>query len=179
MYWKHFFLLQIFYSFGVGCGSLITLASYNKFSNNCHFDACIVSFANFFTSIFAGFAIFSVLGFQAQSMGVSVNGTIIVISTLKTKKKLNHYRFRSGTRWTGFGFRRISRSYSSNASTKRMGSFVLLYVVHSWIGKSICWNRSCQYCHHRSLSEATCAKMEGKHCENMKIFEMIKRSRFG
>ncbi|XP_077288856.1 sodium- and chloride-dependent glycine transporter 1-like [Arctopsyche grandis] len=64
---------QIFYSFGVGCGSLITLASYNKFNNNCHFDACIVSFANFFTSIFAGFAIFSVLGFQAQSMGVSVS----------------------------------------------------------------------------------------------------------
>ena len=76
---KTLFLLQIFYSFGVGCGSLITLASYNKFSNNCHFDACIVSFANFFTSIFAGFAIFSVLGFQAQSMGVEVKGTTIII----------------------------------------------------------------------------------------------------
>ncbi|XP_063824362.1 sodium- and chloride-dependent glycine transporter 1-like [Ostrinia nubilalis] len=64
---------QIFYSFGVACGSLITLASYNKFTNNCHFDAVFVSFANFGTSIYAGFAVFSVLGFQAQQMGVSVD----------------------------------------------------------------------------------------------------------
>ncbi|XP_073943260.1 sodium- and chloride-dependent glycine transporter 1-like [Choristoneura fumiferana] len=64
---------QIFYSFGVGCGSLVTLASYNNFNNNCHFDAVFVSFANFLTSIYAGFAIFSVLGFQAQQMGVSVD----------------------------------------------------------------------------------------------------------
>ncbi|CAH1647253.1 unnamed protein product [Spodoptera littoralis] len=64
---------QIFYSFGVACGSLVTLASYNKFNNNCHFDAVFVSFTNFLTSVYAGFAIFSVLGFQAQLMGVSVN----------------------------------------------------------------------------------------------------------
>lgn len=64
---------QIFYSFGVACGSLVTLASYNKFTNNCHFDAVFVSFTNFLTSIYAGFAIFSVLGFQAQLMGVSVD----------------------------------------------------------------------------------------------------------
>lgn len=64
---------QIFYSFGVGCGSLVTLASYNNFHNNCHFDAVFVSFANFLTSIYAGFAIFTVLGFQADMMGVSVD----------------------------------------------------------------------------------------------------------
>ncbi|XP_028044072.1 sodium- and chloride-dependent glycine transporter 1-like [Bombyx mandarina] len=64
---------QIFYSFGVACGSLVTLASYNNFYNNCHFDAVFVAFANFLTSIYAGFAIFSVLGFQAQLMGVSVD----------------------------------------------------------------------------------------------------------
>ncbi|KAF9409986.1 hypothetical protein HW555_010805 [Spodoptera exigua] len=64
---------QIFYSFGVACGSLVTLASYNKFNNNCHFDAVFVSFANFFTSVYAGFAIFSVLGFQAQLMGVRIS----------------------------------------------------------------------------------------------------------
>nr|XP_026484287.1 sodium- and chloride-dependent glycine transporter 1-like [Vanessa tameamea] len=64
---------QIFYSFGVACGSLVTLASYNKFNNNCHFDAVFVSCTNFLTSIYAGFAIFSVLGFQAQMMGVSVD----------------------------------------------------------------------------------------------------------
>ncbi|XP_053603370.1 sodium- and chloride-dependent glycine transporter 1-like [Plodia interpunctella] len=64
---------QIFYSFGVGCGSLVTLASYNNFHNNCHFDAVFVSVANFLTSIYAGFAVFSVLGFQANLMGVSVD----------------------------------------------------------------------------------------------------------
>ncbi|KAI5646570.1 sodium:neurotransmitter symporter family domain-containing protein [Phthorimaea operculella] len=64
---------QVFYSFGVTCGSLITLASYSDFKNNCLFDAVFVSLSNFATSIYAGFAIFSVLGFQAQLMGVSVN----------------------------------------------------------------------------------------------------------
>ncbi|XP_061710897.1 sodium- and chloride-dependent glycine transporter 1-like [Cydia pomonella] len=64
---------QIFYSFGVGCGSLVTLASYNHFHNNCHFDAVFVSLANFLTSIYASFAVFSVLGFQAQLMGVTVD----------------------------------------------------------------------------------------------------------
>ncbi|KAL0882612.1 hypothetical protein ABMA27_001049, partial [Loxostege sticticalis] len=64
---------QIFYSFGVACGSLITLASYNNYHNNCHFDAVFVSLTNFATSIYAGFAVFSVLGFQALQMGISVD----------------------------------------------------------------------------------------------------------
>ncbi|KPJ03392.1 Sodium- and chloride-dependent glycine transporter 2 [Papilio xuthus] len=64
---------QIFYSFGVACGSLITLASYNGFYNNCHFDTIFVCFANFLTSVYAGFAIFSVLGFQAELMGVQID----------------------------------------------------------------------------------------------------------
>ncbi|XP_049821386.1 sodium- and chloride-dependent glycine transporter 1-like isoform X3 [Aethina tumida] len=63
---------QTFYSFGIGCGSLITLASYNNFNNNCLKDVMIVSAANAFTSVYAGFAIFGMLGFLAHQMGVPV-----------------------------------------------------------------------------------------------------------
>lgn len=63
---------QTFYSFGIGCGSLITLSSYNDFNNNCLKDALIVTAANAFTSVYAGFAIFSMLGFLALQMDVPV-----------------------------------------------------------------------------------------------------------
>lgn len=63
---------QNFYSFGIACGSLITLASYNNFNNNCLRDAIVVSATNAFTSIYAGFAIFSMLGFLANQMGLPV-----------------------------------------------------------------------------------------------------------
>lgn len=63
---------QTFYSFGIGCGSLITLSSYNDFKNNCLKDTLIVTAANAFTSVYAGFAIFSMLGFLAFQMDVPV-----------------------------------------------------------------------------------------------------------
>ncbi|KAJ8911960.1 hypothetical protein NQ315_012771 [Exocentrus adspersus] len=63
---------QTFYSFGIGCGSLITLASYNNFNNNCVNDVLIVSFTNAFTSVYAGFAIFGMLGFLANQMDIPV-----------------------------------------------------------------------------------------------------------
>lgn len=63
---------QTFYSFGIGCGSLITLSSYSNFKNNCVKDVIIVTAANLFTSVYAGFAIFSMLGFLAKQMGVPV-----------------------------------------------------------------------------------------------------------
>lgn len=64
---------QTFYSFGIACGSLVTLASYNDFKNNCLFDSLIVTVVNAFTSTYAGFAIFSMLGFLAHQMGVPVD----------------------------------------------------------------------------------------------------------
>lgn len=67
---------QVFYSFGIGCGSLITLSSYSKFSNNCHTDALIVSVANLGTAVFAGFAVFTVMGFLANQQGVAVTEVV-------------------------------------------------------------------------------------------------------
>ncbi|XP_059613592.1 sodium- and chloride-dependent glycine transporter 1-like [Phlebotomus argentipes] len=63
---------QTFYSFGIACASLVTFASYNQFKNNCHIDAILVSTTNVLTAVFAGFAIFSILGFMAHNMNVSV-----------------------------------------------------------------------------------------------------------
>ncbi|XP_047635003.1 sodium-dependent proline transporter [Phacochoerus africanus] len=65
--------LQIFYSLGVGFGGLLTFASYNTFHQNIYRDTFIVTLGNAVTSILAGFAIFSVLGYMSQELGVPVD----------------------------------------------------------------------------------------------------------
>ncbi|XP_069100866.1 sodium- and chloride-dependent glycine transporter 1-like [Argopecten irradians] len=68
--------VQIFYSIGPAWGGLITMASYNKFHNNCYRDAMIVPFVNCGTSLFAGLVIFSVLGFMAHETGVDIKNVV-------------------------------------------------------------------------------------------------------
>ncbi|XP_049323298.1 sodium-dependent neutral amino acid transporter B(0)AT2-like [Astyanax mexicanus] len=58
--------IQIFFALGLGCGGVIAFSSYNKKDNNCHSDAVLVSFINFFTSILATLVVFAVLGFKAN-----------------------------------------------------------------------------------------------------------------
>ncbi|XP_069107590.1 sodium- and chloride-dependent glycine transporter 1-like [Argopecten irradians] len=63
---------QIFFSLSACQGGLIAMASYNKFNNFILRDAVVIPIINCLTSVFAGFAIFSVLGFMAYTKGVSV-----------------------------------------------------------------------------------------------------------
>ncbi|RXN30008.1 sodium- and chloride-dependent GABA transporter ine-like isoform X1 [Labeo rohita] len=64
---------QIFNSIGISFGSMISMASYNKFNNNILRDTFIVSLANSATSIVAGFVIFSAIGYMAHIHNLPVD----------------------------------------------------------------------------------------------------------
>ncbi|XP_076587827.1 sodium- and chloride-dependent GABA transporter 1 isoform X1 [Chaetodon auriga] len=64
---------QVFNSIGIAFGSMVSMSSYNKFNNNILRDALIVSFTNSFTSILAGFVIFSAIGYMAHIHNLPVD----------------------------------------------------------------------------------------------------------
>ncbi|XP_049895753.1 sodium-dependent neutral amino acid transporter B(0)AT2-like [Epinephelus moara] len=70
---------QVFFALGLGFGGVIAFSSYNKRDNNCHFDAVLVSFINFFTSVLATLVVFAVLGFKANIM----NSKCVALNTHK------------------------------------------------------------------------------------------------
>ncbi|CAF3419850.1 unnamed protein product [Rotaria socialis] len=63
---------QVFYALSCCSGGLIAMASFNDFNNNVYRDTLAICIVTWFTSIFGGFAIFTVLGHMATKMGVSV-----------------------------------------------------------------------------------------------------------
>ncbi|CAI9744316.1 sodiumchlorideine-likedependent and chloride-dependent GABA transporter ine-like [Octopus vulgaris] len=68
--------IQNFNSLGIAFGGLITMSSYNKFSNNIIKDVICLALIDAFTCIMAGFAIFSILGALAVSQGKTVEDVV-------------------------------------------------------------------------------------------------------
>merc|ERR1719511_497257 len=56
---------QVFYSFGLAFGSIISLGSYNNPEKNCVKDVIVISICNGFTAIYACAVIFAILGSKA------------------------------------------------------------------------------------------------------------------
>ncbi|XP_071357654.1 sodium- and chloride-dependent GABA transporter 2-like [Trachinotus anak] len=61
---------QVLFSYVVCQGVLTALGSYNKYNNNCYRDCLALCCLNSATSIFAGFVVFSVLGFMAYDLDI-------------------------------------------------------------------------------------------------------------
>ncbi|CAF3356174.1 unnamed protein product [Rotaria sp. Silwood2] len=64
---------QVFFSLGVAFGPILAYASFNKFKSNYLRDCIIVTVCDCFTSVFAGFAVFSTLGFMSFQTGIPVD----------------------------------------------------------------------------------------------------------
>ncbi|XP_019112069.2 sodium- and chloride-dependent neutral and basic amino acid transporter B(0+) [Larimichthys crocea] len=67
---------QTFFSLGIAFGGVMTQASYANFHNNIVLDSFVVSTVNHVTSVFAGLAIFSVLGHMAHIYGKPVGAVV-------------------------------------------------------------------------------------------------------
>lgn len=69
--------VQIFFIMSTSYGGLITLASYNEFNRNTFRDTFIITLANAFTSIFAGFVVFAFIGYVAHVTQQDVNSVVV------------------------------------------------------------------------------------------------------
>ena len=61
---------QMFYTLGMGFGTLITFASYMPKNNQCVRDTYTVVLINCGTSIFSGIVVFTILGYRELKTGI-------------------------------------------------------------------------------------------------------------
>nr|CAB3266314.1 sodium- and chloride-dependent GABA transporter 2-like [Phallusia mammillata] len=64
---------QVFYSYSLCNGIMVTMGSYNVFHHNIYRDTIVFSFLNSGTSFFAGFSVFTVLGFMAKEQNTTID----------------------------------------------------------------------------------------------------------
>ncbi|CAF4434579.1 unnamed protein product [Rotaria socialis] len=67
---------QVTFSLSVGFGSILGYASFNKFKSNYLRDCLLVTACDCFTSVFAGFAVFPILGFMSYKTGLPVDQVV-------------------------------------------------------------------------------------------------------
>lgn len=67
---------QIFFTLSLGFGIMIAYASYNEEGQDITGDALITSLSNSAISLFAGFVVFSILGYMATTTGVGVEDVV-------------------------------------------------------------------------------------------------------
>lgn len=67
---------QTFNSMGIAFGSMISFASYNKFSNNILHDTLAVSSVNALTSLLVGIFSFAIIGNIATEQNTSIESVI-------------------------------------------------------------------------------------------------------
>nr|XP_019941978.1 PREDICTED: sodium- and chloride-dependent neutral and basic amino acid transporter B(0+)-like [Paralichthys olivaceus] len=68
--------VQTLYSLSIGMGGVTTLASYNTFHNKMYADSFVASLTNHGSSVYAGFAIFSILGHMSHVYGMPVEKVV-------------------------------------------------------------------------------------------------------
>ncbi|KAK3879275.1 hypothetical protein Pcinc_016148 [Petrolisthes cinctipes] len=68
--------VQVMFSLGPGMGVLMALGSYNRYHHPIIQDAFIMPFVNSATSVFAGFVVFSVLGFLSHQMNMPLESVV-------------------------------------------------------------------------------------------------------
>lgn len=71
-----FFYLNRLFSLHTTVKCLSTSRPRVQFRNNCHTDAIVVSCTNVFTAIFAGYAVFAIMGFLAHNLHVPVSEVV-------------------------------------------------------------------------------------------------------
>ncbi|XP_062301994.1 sodium-dependent neutral amino acid transporter B(0)AT1-like [Osmerus eperlanus] len=72
---------QVFYSFSLAFGGLISFSSYNSIHNNCEQDAIIISVINGATSVYSATVIYSIIGFRAtEKYDDCMEGNILALT---------------------------------------------------------------------------------------------------